>query len=270
MTFETLKLSTDARGVATLCFMRPEKHNSLSGTMIEELIQAAALLDADDAVRVVVLTGSGESFCAGGDLNWMQAQAAASRSERMAEARKLALALRALNGLSKPLIGRVNGQAFGGGLGLISVCDTAVAVDTAKFGFTEVRLGLIPATISPYVLARMGEGAARRVFMSARIFDAVEAKDLGLIGTLTAEIDLDEAIENEVRPYLGASPHAVSASKALLRRLVRPIDGAVIDQTISDLADVWETVDATEGLAAFFGRRKPRWAESSVSRNCQL
>lgn len=259
MTFETLRISTDLRGVATLQLARPEKHNAMSGAMIEELLRAAKLLDADDAVRVVVLSGEGESFCAGGDLGWMQSQAAAERSDRIAEARKLAHALRALNELSKPLIGHINGQAFGGGLGLISVCDTAIAVDTAKFGFTEVRLGLIPATISPYVLARMGEGRARRVFMSAKIFNAVEAKELGLVGKVTSSAELDEAVEEEVRPYLNASPRAVSASKALLRRLVPPINDDTIDQTIAHLADTWETPDAAEGLAAFFGRRKPRW-----------
>ena len=169
MSFETLTLATDARGVATLTLNRPEKHNSLSAQMIDELTQAAAQLGADDAVRVVVLTGAGASFCAGGDLGWMREQFEAGRETRMAEARKLAMMLKALNELPKPLIGRVQGQAFGGGIGMMSVCDTVVAVDSAKFGLTEVRLGLIPATISPYVLARMGEGKARRVFMSARL-----------------------------------------------------------------------------------------------------
>lgn len=181
MHFETIRVTTDEIGVSTLTLARPNKHNAMSGQMIAELAAAAELLANDDKVRAVVLTGEGDNFCAGADLAWMRGQASAARDERIAEARKLALALRALNELPKPLIGRINGQAFGGGLGLISVCDVAVAVDTARFGITEVRLGLIPATISPYVLARMGEGAARRVFMSARTFDANEARELGLL-----------------------------------------------------------------------------------------
>ncbi len=260
MTYETIRLETDARGVATLTLNRPEKHNSLSAQMIDELTEAAVTIDQDDSIRVVVLTGAGESFCAGGDLGWMREQFEADRSTRMAEARKLALMLKSLNELSKPVIGRIQGQAFGGGIGMMSVCDTAVAVKTAKFGLTEVRLGLIPATISPYVLARMGEGKARRVFMSARIFGAQEAVALDLAAKSVAADELDEAIEAEIKPYLGAAPAAVAASKALARSLGPDIPDAVIDDTIARLADTWETPEAQEGISAFFERRKPKWA----------
>ncbi|MER9566926.1 crotonase/enoyl-CoA hydratase family protein [Mesorhizobium sp. M0571] len=259
MSFDTIRVTTDELGVATLTLARLHKHNAMSGQMIAELTAAAELLANDDTVRAVVLTGEGDSFCAGADLSWMRAQASAERDERVAEARKLALALRALNELPKPLIGRINGQAFGGGLGLMSVCDVAVAVDTARFGFTEVRLGLIPATISPYVLVRMGEARARRVFMSGRIFDANEARELGLLSRTVPPADLEAAVEAEVRPYRSASPQAVAAAKALARRLGPAIDDAVIGETIDLLADAWETTDAAEGIAAFFDRRRPRW-----------
>lgn len=259
MNFETIRVTTDEIGVATLTLARPDKHNALSGEMIAELKAAAELLANDDMVRAVVLTGEGDSFCAGADLAWMRAQASAGRHQRMAEASKLALTLRALNELPKPLIGRINGQAFGGGLGLMSVCDVAVAVDTAKFGFTEVRLGLIPATISPYVLARMGEGAARRVFMSARIFDANEACELGLVSRAVPPADLESAVEAEVRPYRSTSAQAVAAAKSLARRLGPPIDDTIIGETVALLADTWETTDASEGVAAFFDRRRPPW-----------
>ncbi|MER8868223.1 crotonase/enoyl-CoA hydratase family protein [Mesorhizobium sp. M0751] len=259
MNFETIRVTTDEIGVATLTLARPDKHNAMSGQMIAEIAAAAELLANDDKVRAVVLTGEGDSFCAGADLTWMRVQASAARDERIADARKLALALRALNELPKPLIGRINGQAFGGGLGLMSVCDVAIAVDTGKFGFTEVRLGLIPATISPYVLARMGEGRARRVFMSARIFDAIEACELGLVSRAVTPADLEEAVEAEIRPYRSASPQAVAAAKALTRRLGSTIDDAVIGETIVSLADAWEMTDAAEGIAAFFDRRRPRW-----------
>lgn len=261
MSFETISISTDERGVATLLLNRADKHNSLSAQMIDELTAAAAQIGADENVRVVVLTGAGASFCAGGDLGWMREQFEASRETRMAEARKLAMMLKALNELPKPLIGRVQGQAFGGGIGMMSVCDTVVAVDSAKFGLTEVRLGLIPATISPYVLARMGEGKARRVFMSARIFGAEEARDLDLAAKVVSVENLDAAIEAEIKPYLGAAPSAVAASKALARSLGPDMSDAVIDDTIRRLADTWETPEAKEGIGAFFEKRKPNWVK---------
>ena len=261
MSFETITLTMDDRGVATLSLNRPEKHNSLSAQMINELTVAADQINADGAIRVVVLTGAGESFCAGGDLGWMREQFHADRETRMSEARKLAMMLRALNELEKPLIGKVQGQAFGGGIGMMSVCDTVVAVDTAKFGLTEVRLGLIPATISPYVLARMGEGKPRRVFMSGPIFGAEEARELDLAAKVVPAADLDEAIEREIKPYLGAAPAAVAASKALARSLGPTICDAVIDDTIRRLADTWETPEAQEGISAFFDKRKPNWVK---------
>ncbi|WP_346913288.1 crotonase/enoyl-CoA hydratase family protein [uncultured Roseibium sp.] len=263
MTFETIAITTDERGVATLLLNRADKHNSLSAKMIDELAEAAWQLAADPAVRVVVLTGAGASFCAGGDLGWMREQFDATRETRMAEARKLALMLKALNEMPKPVIGRVQGQAFGGGIGMMSVCDTVVAVEEAKFGLTEVRLGLIPATISPYVLARMGEGKARRVFMSARIFGAQEARDLDLVAKVVPTEELDAAVEAEIKPYLAAAPAAVAASKALARSLGPDMSEAVIDDTIRRLADTWETPEAQEGISAFFDKRKPNWVAAS-------
>jgi methylglutaconyl-CoA hydratase len=260
MSFETIRIETDPRGVATLTLAREDKHNAMNAAMIAELIEAAAQLAADAAVRAVVLTGAGKSFCAGGDLAWMRSQFDATRKERMAEARKLALMLRALNELPKPLIGRINGQAYGGGMGMMSVCDIAIAAEGARFGFTETRLGLIPATISPYVLARMGEGRARRVFMSARLFDAAEAAALDLVARVVAPEALDAAVEAEVAPYLAAAPGAVAASKRLTRMLGTPIGDDVLEATAAALADTWEQAEAHEGVAAFFDRRKPSWA----------
>ena len=257
--YETLKLATDDRGVATLTLAREEKHNAMSAQMIDELTQAAAALAADDAVRVVVLTGAGKSFCAGGDLGWMQAQRDMDGATRSAGAGKLATMLGALNTLPKPLIGRVQGNAFGGGVGMASVCDVAIGVDTLKMGFTETRLGIIPATIGPYVLARMGEGRARRVFMSARLFDAAEAVDLGLLARAVPADELDGAIEAEVIPYLSCAPGAVAAAKQLARDLGPRIDAQVVEHTIAALADRWETEEAAEGIGAFFDKRKASW-----------
>ncbi|TMV14819.1 crotonase/enoyl-CoA hydratase family protein [Arenibacterium halophilum] len=257
--FETIRLTTDARGVARLTLARAEKHNAMSAQMIAELTEVAGQIAVDSAIRVVVLDAEGKSFCAGGDLRWMQAQMEADRDTRFREARKLAEMLFALNTLPQPLIGAVQGNAFGGGMGLISVCDVAIAAEGAKFGFTETRLGLIPATISPYCLARMGEAMARRVFMSARLFDGAEAMLLGLLSQVVAHDALEQAVEAEVVPYLSCAPTAVAASKRLARRLGPVIDDAVIDDTIRALAEQWETEEARAGVAAFFAREKAPW-----------
>ncbi|MEM7189051.1 MAG: crotonase/enoyl-CoA hydratase family protein [Pseudomonadota bacterium] len=259
MTYDTITIDTDDRGVATLTLNTPSKHNALSPQMIADLHAAADEMSADPSVRVVVLTGAGASFCAGGDLGWMREQFSATREQRIDEARKLARMLGALNELPKPLIGRINGQAYGGGMGMMSVCDIAVGAIGAKFGFTEARLGLIPATISPYVLARMGEGMARRVFMSARLFGAEEAVTLGLLASAVEPADMDEAIEAEIKPYLSCAPEAVAASKRLTRMLGTQMDNATIERTIAALADAWENPEAHEGVSAFFDRRKPVW-----------
>ena len=258
--FETISISIDSRGVADLTLERTEKHNALNASMIAELTVAADRLAQDASVRVVVMRARGKSFCAGGDLGWMQQQIRADSATRAVEARKLATMLGALNRLPKPLIGRVQGQAFGGGVGLMCVCDVAIGVEGACFGLTETRLGLIPATIGPYVLARMGEAMARRVFMSARIFDANEALSLGLLARVVSEQELDDAIEAEITPYLACAPGAVARAKQLAQRLGGGIDTDAVDHSISELIVCWEGDEAREGVAAFFERRKPGWS----------
>lgn len=258
--FDTLTLDCDARGVATLTLNRPDKHNVLDAQMIADLTEAAARLGADDGVRVVVLTGAGGSFCAGGDLGWMKAQMQADRATRAVEAGKLAAMLGALNRMPKPLIGRVQGQAFGGGIGMMAVCDVAIGVEGAQFALTETRLGLIPATIGPYVLARMGEAMARRVFMSGRRFDAREAATLGLLAQAVPPESLDGAIEAEIAPYLACAPGAVAQAKALALDLGAGVGAREVDHSIAELVSCWEAPEALEGVSAFFERRKPSWS----------
>jgi len=258
--YETISITTDSRGVATLTLDRAEKHNAMSARMIGELTDAAGALGADPSVRVVVLTGAGKSFCAGGDLGWMREQMDADSATRGAEARKLAMMLNALNEMPKPLIGRIQGQAFGGGIGMACVCDVAIGAGHAKFGLTETRLGLIPATIGPYVLARMGEAMARRVFMSARVFDANEAVTLGILARAVPAQDLDAAVEAEIAPYLNCAPGAVAEAKALARLMGPPITPEVIDQSINALVTRWESDEAVEGISAFFDKRTQSWA----------
>lgn len=259
---DTIDIAVDDRGVAVVMLDMPERHNALAPQMIAELTEAAERLGADPAVRVVVLTGNGKSFCAGGDLAWMKEQMAADAETRAREARRLAGMLGALDRMPKPLIGRVQGQAFGGGIGMMSVCDVAVGVEGAKFGLTETRLGLIPATIGPYVVARMGAARARRVFMSARIFGAAEAVELGLLAKAVAAEDLDAAVEAEVAPYLACAPGAVAKAKALVAALEPRVNDAVVDMTIAALVEAWESDEGPEGVSAFFEKRKPSWQQS--------
>ncbi len=258
-----IDLSVDDRGVATLALARPEKHNALSQALIDELRDAAARIAADRDIRVVVLAGQGPSFCAGGDLGWMRDQMAGDAEMKRAAAQSIAGMLGAINTLPQPVIGRVHGNAFGGGVGMACVCDIAIAADHVKFGLTETKLGLIPATIGPYVLARLGEAHARRVFMSSRVFDAAEAVTLGVVAKAVPADDLDAAVEAEVAPYLACAPGAVAAAKAFARSLGPVIDQGTVDRSVEALIAQWNGDEAAEGIAAFFEKRKAAWNTAS-------
>lgn len=255
-----IDLVVDARGVATLTLARADKHNALSQAMIDALTQAAARIAVDRSIRVVVLAAAGPTFCAGGDLGWMRDQMAADTPTRRAAATSLAQMLGALDSLPQPLIGRIQGNAFGGGVGLACVCDVAIGVQTAKFGLTETRLGLIPATIGPYVLARIGAARARRVFLSGRVFGADEAVALDVLARAVPADALDDAIAAEVVPYLSCGPEAVAAAKAYARSLGPVIDAAVIARSVDALIACWDGAEAAEGIAAFFDKRAPDWS----------
>ena len=257
---ETVDVTLDGRGIARLVLNRPDKHNALSADMMDALTAAAKSLGADPAVRVVILCAAGETFCAGGDLTWMQAQVKGDRTSRSQEARRLAGTMGALNSLPKPLIGQVQGNAFGGGVGLMSVCDTVVVADHATFGLTETKLGLIPATIGPYVLARLGEARARHMFYSSRTFGVAEALRLGLATRAVTAADLTDAALAEAVPYLACAPGAVAEAKALVAALVRPVTPEMVETSIAALVARWEHPEAAEGIAAFLERRKPLWA----------
>ena len=246
-TFQTITVETDTRGVARLTLNRPAKHNALNGQLIDELKQAADLLASDDSVRVVVLTGEGKSFCAGGDFNWFKGNAAADRATRIRESSKLAHMLNALNALPKPLIGRIQGPAYGGGVGMISVCDIAVGVDTARFGLTEVRLGLIPANISPHVVARIGAANARATMLSGALFSAANAEKIGLLNETVTPDDLDAALG------------AVGETKRLIAYVASHSINDSMIYTADRLADAWETDEGTTGINSFLGKTLPPW-----------
>ncbi|EBA02663.1 enoyl-CoA hydratase [Rhodobacterales bacterium HTCC2150] len=261
MSYEAITLERGLHGLVTISLNDPSRHNALNPMMIDELTRVANDLGSDASVRVVVLTGAGRSFCAGGDLGWMKQQMTATSAERAAEARKLAKMLAALANMPKPLIGRIQGQAFGGGIGMISVCDIAIAVDTANFALTETRLGLIPATISPYVVGAMGKRAAQSVFLSGRRFTADEGVALNLITRVVGAGDLDAAIAQEVAHFATCAPNAVGAAKALLHRLDAPVTQDIQDMSIQALVDTWEDPEASEGVGAFFEKRPANWVE---------
>ena len=254
-----IRVDTDARGVATLTLAREDKHNALSAQMMTELEEAARALASDRSVRVVVLAAEGRTFCAGGDLAWMRAQFDMDADTRRVESRRIATVLGALYDLPQPLIGRVQGNALGGGVGLVSVCDVAIGVAGTKLGFTETRLGLIPANIGPYVLARMGATRAAEVFMSARVFDADEAVRLNLLSRTVDPEGLDAAIEAELLPYLSCAPGAVAEAKALMRDLSGRVVPEQVDMAIDALARRWQSDEAREGVGAFFDKRAPSW-----------
>jgi methylglutaconyl-CoA hydratase len=260
--FETLLLTVDARNVATLTLNRPDTHNALNAKLIAELKRACIWLTGEGSgVRAVVLTGAGPTFCAGGDLGWMQQNMKKTRAERVSESFELALMLRALNELPMPVIGRVNGPAYGGGVGMISVCDVSIAVDTGVYCLTEVRLGLIPANISPYVVKRMGEANARRTFLGAKRMSAAEARRLGLISEVVPPDQLDAAVERELADLLQCAPGAVAATK----KLVSYVDSHDLPTNMiyaaDKLADAWETEEGRSGIEAFFARRPPPWRQ---------
>ena len=262
MSYETLEVVVDDRGVAYLTFNRPAKHNAMNTQFSNDMHAALAALDDDPAVRVVVTTGAGESYSAGGDLGWMQEQANSDRAGRMVEARNFALMLRRLDNMKKPVIARVNGPAYGGGIGMISVSDIAIGADHCRFGLTEVRLGLIPATISPYVLARIGAAHARRWFINGRIFNAEQAGQMGLLHEVVPADALDDVVEKEVASILNAAPTAISLSKGLITQMMATPAEDPLEFTIGQLADAWETDEAGAGIQAFFAKKAPPWRQS--------
>ena len=248
--------------IATLTLNRPEKHNAFDDAIIAELRAAFDPLAGRDEVRVVVLASEGRNFSAGADLGWMKRMAAYDYDHNLADARLLAGMLQALHGLPQPTIARVQGAAFGGAVGLVSCCDMAVAGDGAGFCLSEVKIGLIPATISPYVIRAMGERAARRYFTTAERFDAVTALRLGLVSEVGADEALDAGVEPLIDTLLQNGPRAVRAATRLVTDVAgRNIDGALIGETCERIARIRVSEEGQEGLGAFLNKRKPGWLE---------
>jgi methylglutaconyl-CoA hydratase len=250
-------------GVAHIALNRPDKRNALDRATISTLGNALEQCASDADVRMVQLTGVGNVFCAGADLTEMQAQAHASEAENLAHARELAKLLIALDSFPKPTLARVNGDGYGGALGLIAACDIVVAVESAKFAFTEVRLGIIPAVVSPFVLGKIGEGAALRYFLTAETMSAATLKQIGLVHETVPAEALDEACDGIVDAILKGAPGAQSAAKALIRdaKVAPGQRGVAAMDMASRLAHLRVQAEAQEGFAAFFAKRKASWRQ---------
>ena len=247
--------------VARLTLARSQVHNAFDDDLVARLTAALRELDADPGIRAAVLTGDGSTFSAGADLHWMRAMATASEAENEADALRLATLMRVLDEFTKPTLARVNGSAYGGGVGLIACCDIAIGVPTAKFALSEVRLGLVPAVISPYVVAAVGPRQARRLFLGGEVIDAAEAQRIGLLHTVVPADELDDACARQLHWLAKGGPQAQAACKSLLRRLRHAaLDAAGRDAANAALiARLRVSPEGREGMQAFLDKRPPRW-----------
>ncbi len=258
--YTTLTLSY-AGPIATVTLARPELHNAFNATMIGELRDCFTALAGDDAARVVVLTGAGPSFCAGADLNWMHASLEWSREQNIADAETLAAMFEAIWNLPRPLIGRINGAALGGGAGLVACCDIAVAADSARFGFSEVKLGLLPAVIAQYVLPKIGVSQARALFVSGERFTAERAFEIGLVHAVTGAAELDATVGALAGRLISSGPQAAGAAKRLVDAVWSLEREAARRYVVAAIAEARTGAEGQEGLRAFLEKRKPAWAE---------
>ena len=259
--YQTLELQHE-QSVATVWLNRPDVRNAFNETTIEELTGVFRALDGDGSVRAVVLAARGPAFCAGADLNWMKRMAGYSHAENLADAAGLAAMLRAIDDCGKPVVARVQGDCYAGGMGLAAACDIVVAADAAHFCLSEVKLGLIPATISPYVVRAMGAQAARRYFITAERFSAAEAQRMGLAHECVPAGALDETVDALLKALLAASPQAVVQAKRLVRDVAgQPLTDALVQDTVVRIADIRASEQGREGVQSFLEKRKPSWLD---------
>jgi methylglutaconyl-CoA hydratase len=261
---KTIAFEIDPRGIAIVTLNRPEVHNAFDETMIAELTQVMMDCGHDVAVRTVVIEAQGKSFCAGADLNWMKRAAGYSVEENTRDAHALAGMLRTVYECPKPVIARVQGNAFGGGVGLIAACDMAFGVSEALFSLSEVKLGIIPSAISPYVIQAIGPRQASRYFLTAERFSASEAYRIGLLHDISAvEAGVDELIAQRLEALLANGPQAMGEAKALIRAVGQlPVSDAVVNDTVARITRVRASAEAKEGMSAFLEKRKPSWVKT--------
>jgi methylglutaconyl-CoA hydratase len=259
MDYQTLEVVRDG-ALATVWLNRPDVRNAFNETTIAEITAVFTALDSDEQVRAVVLAARGPAFCAGADLNWMKKMAGYSQAENEADAMRLADMLRTIYYCPKPVVAKVQGDCYAGGMGLVAACDIVVAAEGVNFCLSEVKLGLIPATISPYVIKAMGEQAARRYFLTAERFTATEAKSMGFAHETVVPEQLDQTVANIVKALASNSPHAVREAKKLVREISgMPVDDAMLADTAERIAAIRASDEGREGVASFLEKRKPNW-----------
>ena len=257
--YQTLEIHREGY-LATVMLNRPEVRNAFNETTIAELTQVFGVLGEDEGIRVIVLAAHGLAFCAGADLNWMKKMADYSHAENLADAGQLATMLQTIYICPKPVIAKVQGDCYAGGMGLVAACDIVVTVDSAHFCLSEVKLGLIPATISPYVIKSMGENAARRYFLTAERFSAAEAQRIGFAHEVVTAETLDAKVAELVKALVNNSPHAVRQAKALVREVgSREITPALIASTVQGIAQIRASDEGRDGVRSFLEKRKPNW-----------
>jgi len=259
MDYQTLIVTIDGK-VATVTLNRPDVRNAFNETTIAEITQAFRELGQNGDVRTIVLAASGPAFCAGADLNWMKKMAAYTHEENRADAAQLAEMLRTIYTCPKPVVAKVQGDCYAGGMGLVAACDIAIANEATNFCLSEVKLGLIPATISPYVILAMGENAARRYFLTAERFSAQEAFRIGFVHQVVAADALDAAVADIVKALVANSPNAVKEAKRLVQDMAgQPLSAELIADTAERIADIRSSEEGKEGVRSFLEKRKPGW-----------
>ena len=261
--YRTVRFTVEREVIARVTLTRPAARNAFDAPMIEEVTACFADIAAQGDLRAVVLAAEGEAFCAGADVNWMRASANATEEENQADARRMAAMFRSIDECPVPVVGRVHGVAFGGGVGLVACCDVVVAEQDARFCFSEVRLGLIPAVISTFAMAKIGRGQARRWFLTAEVIPADTARAVGLVHEVVPAERLDAAVDAIVAALVGNGPFAVREAKALIRRVVDLERGEAIEHCADTIARVRVSPEAQEGLRAFLEKRDPAWRTSN-------
>lgn len=263
MSDQQVLLDIDEQGVASITLNRPEVHNAFNDDVIRQLIDAIQQCHGNDAVRVVLLKSLGKNFSAGADLGWMKSMAALNRDENQKDAAELARLMELLYRLDKPTIARAQGKSFGGALGLIACCDIAVAETNASFCLSEVRIGLVPAVISPYVVKAIGQRQSSRYCLTAEAFDAAKALEMGLVHEVCEEQQLDDTVNAFIKKLRNNSPAAVTVAKKLVQHVAeQPIDNTTIEHTTHVIADIRVSDEGQEGLGAFLEKRKPAWIKA--------
>jgi methylglutaconyl-CoA hydratase len=258
MNYDTITFKTDDR-IARVTFCRPEIHNAFNSTMISEMTDVFGEIEKDKGIRVVLLTGEGKSFCAGADLNWMRGVIKQTFDQNLAESNALAELFNKIYRCRRPVIGRINGAAIGGGTGFVAVCDMAIAARSAKFSFSEVKIGVVPACIGPYVVKKMGEGKARELFITGERMNAERAHEVGLVNKVVDDDQLDDAVDALVKTLLSSGPEAVAMAKKLVREVPGMTPAQFKPYTAEMIAKLRVSDEGQEGMDAFLNKRKPNW-----------